>query len=276
MAFNKGDFFARLSKGKKVSVVNKTVLGNLVGFYKVGESVEVSQIIIELANIAVKSGYKTCIIDANPLSNFYMAKYSSQIQANHKTVVPSMTARFSNSGCSLSECLIDVNSNLKVMCFGAANYNAAYDMNYETVQQLIQEAKSNFDLVLVDIPNIPFLETVVASVVLCNKIYSMWDWRWENVLTLNKLNKLYSIAGISDKLSQTVVCNIPYGTSIENSFKSIDGAKLVCEVPDADISRYTAMGESVLPFLKGKAGTAFAEQMDYIYSDIIDTVGGVE
>lgn len=269
----------KLSLGKELKQGEDfELLGNTYGFYGMSGGVGVSTIVLELASLLSSDNLRVCIIDCNPYTNFYTSRYISLAGTGGTGEVPGVNKRFMNSSCPLSDCLIDASHNLKVLSFGDAPYTDSLDLNLEIITSLYKEVRNSFDIVLVDIPNIPCLESVIAGVSVSNMVYSVWDYSTEPLLTHMKAQTYFNIAGLRSRFNTVVINKVPYGMTIKKSMQSATDSSILLELPYVrGLNNNATQGSSALEGLKGKGAKAYADGLDFIINEMLNGIeGGVQ
>lgn len=264
----------KISKGKKADEINKEIVGNVIGFYRVDSTVQTGQLILEVANLLNESGKRVCIIDTNPLSDFYTGKFSDKLTEGDSLEVPSISKRFMNSSTQLSECLIDAGDKLKLLTFGTTSYINVFKLDYNVIENTYLDVKENFDIVLVDICNLPVLETVTAAMKICSKVFSMWGVSVDSLMQHTKLVNFYNLAGLDGKLCNVILNNVPYGTTLKSTYKNLDDIDIdiILEIPEVSFSREISQNKFILDKMSSKAGVYYASCVDSLVNEIL--VGG--
>lgn len=179
-----------LSKGEKRLDKEFELIGNCFGFYGLSGGLGVSTLAFEVAYLAASQGIHTCYIDASPLSNFGFSKSTKYI-TNIKDV-PSIVKRLRKRSCNLSETLVAVNDFLKIMSFGDIPLSDTFQIPYDIMQRTFDDAKKAFDLVIIDIQNIPYLEPTIAAVNFQTTMLQQYV-RQKMISTLLKMLKFQAI-----------------------------------------------------------------------------------
>lgn len=271
-----------LSKGKRDTINEKVeILGNVVGFYRSDNGVMQSQLVLEIARILSSKDIRVCIVSTDPQNDFYVCKYIDKlVKANNddednEIEIPSVINRFMSSACELSSCLNDLEPNLKFLGFGLAPYSSTLSMDLDNLISTYTEVKDNFDVVLVDITNNPYLESTVAGLSVCDRVYNMIDFTPTPFLTEKKIHDYYSMAGLNNKLSSTVINNVPYGYTIKDNLNSSMLSSIIMEIPAIDnISMFNLEHGPMLPQLNGKAGVGYSLCVEHLVNEILNGLGG--
>jgi cellulose biosynthesis protein BcsQ len=142
------DLLKILSEGEKDEDIKLDILGNVYGFYKMSGGSGSSTLILETATLLAKEDIKVCIIDADPLSSFYINKFIG-CEETQKTCNNSIMSRLMNSTLPIKNCLVSTpNENLKILGFGLqTGYKDIFNLDFDSINKLFLEAKEYFDVV---------------------------------------------------------------------------------------------------------------------------------
>lgn len=280
-------FFKSLLEGlsrntnKEVSEERVDILGNVVGFYRSDNCVYQSQLILEIAHILNKKDIRTCIISTDPQNDFYVNKFIDKlVKDNNKDEdseieIPSVSNRFINSTCDLSKCLNDCLPNVKLLGFGLEPYSTTLSMGLDILINTYREAKANFDVVLIDMSNNPYLESTIAGLVVCDRVYNMIDFSPTPFITERKVYDFLSMAGLGNKLSSTVINNVPFGYTIKDNLNDDMIGNIILEIPSVeDMSKYNIESGPILPKLSSKSGIGYSSCVEHLVNEIINGLGG--
>ncbi len=277
-------FLNKVSKGDKADVINDTIKGNVLGFYRTGQNPQLGDLIIEMSRQISKGGHSVCIIDTNPSSSFYSSKFSDKMQMNNKLGFKtirnfSITNRLQNSKCGLSECLIDIDDRVKILSFGTSPLDYLFGLDYSSVEAILLEVKANFDFVLIDVYNNPLFETVTASLKICNTLLSIWGPTQDSFMDHYRLTSLFANCGFGERMTDVVVMGLPYGTTLAQSYNSAlaqggHKSRVVLEIPTVPYTSANINSAYLLDASKGKEANLFSACVDHILEKYVTVLGG--
>ena len=267
------DLFSKLSRGTSDSLEKEfDLIGNAFGFYGIKPGIGTSTFVNELANIASSEGLHTCVIDCSPLSTFWATKYIDCIDPNKE--MPSIGNRFAKHSCELTDCLINVNPKLKLLTFGEMALSSSFDMDKKILKDTFEEVKSVFDLVLLDIQNLPWLETTLEALLCCSTIYTMLGYDVDSCYTFEKTRVLLKYAGLNNKVNNIIVLGNPNSTNISPSImKHAKNTMVLAELPEVPGLKRTALNyTSVLNELSGSAIKNYTRGLNMVFSEITNGI----
>jgi len=260
---------SKLSVGEGRSIKSEyELIGNCFGFYGLKPGCGTSTMILELAEIASSRGLQTCIVDCNPLSNFYLTKCIKNLKVG--TDMPSINNRFIKHSCPITDCLVGINDYLKVMTFGYTQVSETFNMEMDVVTETYKELKELFDLVLMDIPNIPWVESTLAALNCCSTVYSVLGFDTDSVYTYTKAKNLLLFAGIEHKLNSVIISGAPIGSSMKKSVETVlDNVNVICETPVMEhVKRASLDYLTVLEHLPDKEVREYAKCLEILFKEI--------
>lgn len=267
------DTFRALSKGEGKSLEKEyELIGNCFGFLSVKGGMGTSTFINELATYSSAQGLHTCIVDCNPLSTFYLAKYINNIE-EHKEV-PSIGNRLSKHSCPITDCLINVSPTLKLLTFGDLPYSVSFSLDKQVLKTTLEELKSVFDLVLLDIPNYPWNEYTLEAIQCSSTIYSVLGYGYDSMFMFEKLKTLLKYAGLQNKINQIIFMSVPKGTSLKSGMEDFaSGSKVIVEVPEVSkIKRASLEYDSILNNISGSEMKSYASCLSFIFNEIANGI----
>lgn len=267
------DVFHRLSHGTEESIQKEfDLIGNAFGFLGVKPGVGTSTFINELATIASSEGLHTCIVDCSPISTFWVSKYMDCIDPDKE--MPSIGNRFVKHSCELADCLISINPQLKLLSFGDMPLSASFDMDKSIIKDTLEEVKSVFDLVLLDIPNLPWIETTLEALICCSTVYSILGYNVDSCYTLGRTKALLKYAGLENKINNVIILGNPNSTNISTSIMNYDeNITVLAELPEVPGLKRTALNfTSILNELSGTAIKNYTRGLNLIFSEITNGI----
>jgi cellulose biosynthesis protein BcsQ len=268
-------FLGTLSKGERRPDKEFELVGNCFGFYGLSGGLGVSTLAFEVAYLAATQGMHTCYIDASPLSSFGFSKSTKYIE-NVKDV-PSLVRRLRKRSCELSETLVPVNDFLKIMSFGDVALSDTFQMPYDIMLKTFQDAKQAFDLVIIDIQNIPYLEPTIAAVKTCSTLYTVCAPTPETIIKKTKLDNLMALAGIDKTFNNIIFGRVPSDISMINTMEGQISGRILGEYPVVNgFTRAAFSSDSILTETKDREVKNYAKMIDYIMNEIMYGIKGKE
>lgn len=267
------NFLSLMSKGKVDVKKEFELIGNCFGFFGLDGGVGTSTLCFEIAQLASEKNLHVCLVDCSPLSTFYLTKMLASIKFNGE--VPSINRRFIKRTCPLADCLISANDYLKIMSFGDMALTETFDMSFDIILETYKELKDSFDLVIMDIPNLPWCETVIAALQECSTVYTLCGPSTDCILKKSKLDGLFSIIEIDRKLNNLIINMVPKDISLSTTISENTNGVVLAECPYVPTMRKAALtSTSVLGSIKGSEAHAYGKVVDFIMSEILEGISG--
>lgn len=267
------DVLKSLSRGTSEDISKEfELIGNCFGFVGLKQGAGTSTLILELASAASSRGLHTCIVECNPLSNFYLAKSHKYLDSSKG--IPSINKRFIKHSCDIVDCLITVNDYLKILSFGDTQISETFNMDYKVLENTYQELKEIFDLVLMDIPNYPWIEPMLAAINCCSTVYSVIGFGTEGIYTHIKLKNSLTHAGLDTKLNNLIIMGVPSGNSLKSSIeKALQDTRVLFEVPEIPkMKRLSLEFFSVASELAGKEAKQYEDCLNFLFTEITEGI----
>lgn len=264
-----------LSTGKERLDKEFELIGNCFGFYGLDGGVGTSTLAFEIANLAAAQGLHTCLIDTSPTSSFVFSKVSSFIK--NPEDIPGLQKRFVKRTCPISDTLIPVNGTLRVMTFGDLPLIDTLQMQYDIIYETYCEAKETFDLVIMDIQNLPWCETTIAALKNCSTVYTICAPTQETIVKKARLDTLMGIAGLDHQFRNIVFGGVPQGLSVVGALGPALKGTVLGEFPYVTgFKRDNLSNYSVLNINKSPEIKAYSRFIDHIMTEIMEGISGKE
>lgn len=265
-----------MSSFSKSTAVEKEfeLIGNCFGFFSLQGGLGTSTLCLELAKSISDQGVHTCIVDCNPLSTFYLSKAMPFLKIDEDNLnIPSISTRLQKRNSPIVDSLIQITPTLKVLCFGDMQYADTFDLDESILDETFQELKSSFDLVIMDIPNIPWLETTLTSLEVCSTVYTICGFTGDTVLRKLKADNFMSLAGKDTMLNNLIIANVPQGFSLKKMIESKTGCEVLLEIPHIPLLSKTSLSSTFsLGSIKGKEAVRYAGVLDFFSSEILNGI----
>lgn len=268
-------FLSTLSSGNKKLDKEFELIGNCFGFYGVDGGVGTSTLAFEVAVLAASQGLHTCLVDTSPLSNFVFSKSSPYIE--NLEIIPSLQNRFIKRTCPISDTLVPINETLRTLTFGDLPLIDTFQMQYDVIFDTYREIKETFDLVIMDIQNLPWVETTIAAIKNCSTVYTICAPTQETILRKAKLDNLMSIAGLNGSFRNVIFGGVPAGLSVVSALGKQMNINPIGEYPYVPSFKREALSSfSILGNSSGSEVKTYAKFVDHIMTEILDGISGKE
>lgn len=249
------------------------IVGNCFGFFGLQGGIGTSSIVLDLGYALAELGKRVCIVDCNPFSTFYFTK--NKIVNQYTGLTPSIDARLINRNTPLKDCLIELAPTLRVLSFGEREYEKSIDIDLETFKSLFEEVKDrdNFDIVLMDIANIPYAESTVAALEACSTIYTLCDFSFDTISRLNKLRQMFSKISRRDMYFNNIVLTRESGgQSIAKSIsENFPETTIITQIPYIPQYSSLALGNTnIQPLLTGKTSRQYSKALSVFSHEILE------
>jgi len=253
------------------------LIGNAFGFFAMHSGLGQSTLCLELATLVASHNLNVCIVDCDPLSTFYLTKAINKVKNEDITDLPSISRRLKKRSTPINETLTMVSDGVSVMSFGDTQYIDTFNLEGTILKDAMEELKEVFDLVILDIPGYPWMESTISSLQVCSTVYTLCQFSTDTVLKKIKYDNFFSIAGMDGILNNLIIMRVPRGTTIAKTFEKRLDVKVLLEVPQVnDISRTALSNISVLDKLKGKDALNYAKCLDFFVGEILEGISDKE
>lgn len=269
------DVFSTISKGEQKPEKEFELIGNCFGFYGLDGGVGTSTLAYEIALLASAQGLHTCLVDCSPISSFVFNKALDKLESTED--IPSIARRFIKRNCSISETMIPLNETLRVLTFGDMGLESTFNMEYNILLNTYEETKRVFDLVIMDIQNIPWCESTIAALKNCSTVYTICAPTPETVTKKARLDNLMAIGGLDGCFKNIVFGGVPSGLSVTNALGKHLTGQVIGEYPYVpDFKRANLTDMSVLSACKGSEVKAYSHFIDVILKEMLEGISGKE
>lgn len=253
------------------------LIGNAFGFFALHPGLGQSTLCLELAILIASNNLNVCIVDCDPLSTFYLTKSMNKLKSEDITELPSISKRLKKRSTPINETLIMITEGVSVMSFGDTQYIDTFNLEGTVIKEAMEELKEVFDLVILDIPGYPWLESTISALQVCSTVYTLCQFATDTVLKKIKYDNFFSIAGMDNILSNLVVARVPQGMTIAKTFEKRLGVKVLLEIPQVPGIPTNALANlATLDKLRGKEAVRYAKCLDFFSSEILEGISDKE
>jgi MinD-like ATPase involved in chromosome partitioning or flagellar assembly len=167
---------------------------NIYGFIPACDNSDTSLLLVNLGVMLAEKGKSVCIFDAKV---FYPSIYKlADCEANPKGKGLLQTIK-SDKADFREEISSTRHRNLYIMSASPSDAMEDYfDVREEEIERIISTLKDMFDIVLIDIPNIPPLEFCYMSMKCCNMGFVVWSERIECPQNTHRLLHFMNSIGV--------------------------------------------------------------------------------
>jgi hypothetical protein len=163
------------------------------------------------------------------------------------------------------------------MSFGDVALSDTFQMPYDIMLKTFQDAKQAFDLVIIDIQNIPYLEPTIAAVKTCSTLYTVCAPTPETIIKKTKLDNLMALAGIDKTFNNIIFGRVPSDISMINTMEGQISGRILGEYPVVNgFTRAAFSSDSILTETKDREVKNYAKMIDYIMNEIMYGIKGKE
>ena len=269
------DILSAISKGEQKPDKEFELVGNCFGFYGLDGGVGTSTLAYEVALLAAAQGLHTCLVDCSPLSSFVFSKALNSLESTDE--IPSMARRFIKRNCAISEAMLPINDTLRALTFGDMGLESTFSMEYSILSDTYAEVKRVFDLVIMDIQNIPWCESTIAALKTCSTVYTICAPTPETITKKARLDNLMAIGGLDHCFKNIVFGGVPNGISVSNALGKHLTGTVIGEYPYVqDFKRANITENSVLNACKGSEVRAYSKFVDIIMREMLEGISGKE
>lgn len=226
-----GKLLERLSPTDRIyeELESRKILDNVIGFIPFSDSTDTSILITNIAALLAKKGLNTCILDAKV---FYPSIYKL-LDCEANTKGQGLIKVLRSDKVDLRE---EVNEtkfkNLYILSSSPLDAIEEYfDFEMDDIERVINMLKDMFDMVLIDIPNIPPLEFCIASIKNCNVGFSVWSERVECPQNMNRFFEYIGSLGVGTSKFSNIIINNQHGFEYDKSIISEMNMRLIAEFP---------------------------------------------
>jgi hypothetical protein len=261
------DELSKLSPIEKIyeELEKEKLIENMVGFIPCGNSTDTSAHIVNLAVYIASKGKNVLIVDANV---FYPSIYKLmdiELPERGKGILrilkdDRMDIREEIQKTSLENIFLISASPLDPM-------EEYFDLEEQEVERFFSSVKEVFDIVLVEIPNIPPLEFFYAGIKSLSVGFLMWSQRLECPVNTKRMMYFLNSIGVStSKIGNVVFCNTEAMGFDMGVVKNM-GLRFVADLPM--VPQVYSMA------LEGKIYMKDCVFMDKRYKSAIEIVGNI-
>ncbi len=247
----KGKIYEELERG--------ALLENIYGFIPAGDSTDISLLIANLGALLAGKGKSVCILDAKV---FYPSVYKL-VGCGAGPKGKGLLAAIKSEKADFREEITGTrHKNLYIMSASPSDTMEDYfDVKEDEVERIIAALKDMFDIVLIDIPNIPPLEFCYVSMKCCNMGFVVWSERIECPQNTSRLLHFINSIGIGASKFANVIISNEMGINYDRKVIDEMNLRLIAQIPFA---------QGVVDYsLEGKAYVAGSVLMDRRYSKSI-------
>jgi MinD-like ATPase involved in chromosome partitioning or flagellar assembly len=217
----KENAFAELERQK--------ILENVIGFIPAGDSTDISLIVSNLGIHLASKGFSTCILDAKV---FYPSIYKL-LDGEANLRGRGLLKAVRSDKVDLRDEIIKTRfPGLYVMSTSPLDaMEDFFDTNEGEIERVIAALKDMFDMVLIDIPNLPPLEFCYSSIKNCNLGFVLWSERIECPQNTSRLFQFMSSIGIGIAKFANVIINNQMGFNYDKEIVNDMNLRLITELP---------------------------------------------
>ncbi len=225
------EHLARLSPKEKAfqTLEQEKILENVIGFIPSGDSTDVSLLVAGLGVLLASQGYNTCILDAKM---FYPSIYKlldCEANMRGKGLLKSLRSDRIDFRDELVRTRV---KNLYLMTPSPLDAMEDYfDIKEEEVDRVILNLKDMFDLVLIDIPNIPPSEFCYGAIKNSNLGFVVWSERIDCPQNTSRLFQFMSSIGIGIAKFANVILSNGMGFNYDKEIIGEMSLRLTAEFP---------------------------------------------
>lgn len=244
------------------------ILENIIGFISTGDSTDISLMISNLGILLSQKGFSTCILDAKV---FYPNIYKL-LDCKPNPRGRGLLKSVRSDRVDLRDEIIKTRyDNLYIL--SASPLDAMedfFDTGESEVERVINTLKDMFDLVLIDIPNLPPLEFCYTSMKSSNLGFVVWSERIDCPQNTSRLFQFMSSIGIGIARFANVVMTNRTGCNYDEEIINDMNLRLMAEFPfipavvDCSFEGKAYLAESV--FMDNRFKKAMERLADIILS----------
>ncbi|RCX18253.1 MinD-like ATPase involved in chromosome partitioning or flagellar assembly [Anaerobacterium chartisolvens] len=225
------DVLQRLSPRDRVygELEASRIIDNVIGFIPASDCCDTSILVSNLAALLAARQYSVCILDNKV---FYPSIYKIlDCEANPRD--RGLIKLLRSDRVDFRD---EINStrykNLFLLSPSPMDAMEDYfDFTFGDIERVMTAVKDMFDLVIVDIPNIPPLEFCVSSIKHCNTGFFVWSERIECPQNTEKFLEFVGSLGIGASKFTNIVINNISGLNFDREVISEMKMKLIAEFP---------------------------------------------
>ncbi|HOQ01276.1 MAG TPA: ATPase [Acetivibrio clariflavus] len=225
------EILEKLSPRDKIysAIETNKIIDNVIAFFPAGDSADCSILITNLAAAIAKKSWNVCILD---FKVFYPNIYKL-LDCEAMPKGRGLIKLLRSDKIDFREEISDTKyKNLYLISPSPMDYLEEYfDFQFEDIEQVINATKEMFDLVLIDVPNIPPLEFCVGAIKYCNVGFCVWSERIDCPQNTQRFLSFISSIGISSSKIANVILNNVQGFEYDKQIISEMGMKYIGEVP---------------------------------------------
>jgi septum formation inhibitor-activating ATPase MinD len=225
------EILEKLSPRDKIysEIETNKIIDNVIAFIPSGDSTDSSILIANLAAAIAKRSWNVCIID-------FKVFYPNIYKLLDCEAVPKgkgLIKLLRSDKIDFREEISDTKyKNLYILSPSPMDLIEEYfDFQFEDIDRLINTIKEMFDLVLIDVPNIPPLEFCVGAIKQCNVGFCVWSERIDCPQNTQRFLSYIASMGISSSKIANVILNNVQGFEYDKQIITEMGMKYIGEVP---------------------------------------------
>ncbi|OPZ92504.1 MAG: CobQ/CobB/MinD/ParA nucleotide binding domain protein [Firmicutes bacterium ADurb.Bin419] len=225
------EILEKLSPRDKIysEIETNKIIDNVIVFWPSGDSTDTSILVANLAASIAKKGWNVCIIDFKVFyPNIYKLLDCEALPKGRGLIKLLRSDKVDHR-----EEITDTKyKNLYLLSPSPMDLIEEYfDFQFEDIDRLIDEVKEMFDLVLIDVPNIPPLEFCVGAIKQCNVGFCVWSERIDCPQNAQRFLSYIGSLGISSAKIANVILNNVQGFEYDKQIITEMGMKYIGEFP---------------------------------------------
>lgn len=202
---------------------------NIYGFIPASDCADTSLLIVNLGVMLAEKGKSVCIFDAKV---FYPSIYKLvDCEANPKG--KGLLQIIKSDKTDVRDAVTNTRyKNLYIMTSSPSDPMEEYfDIREEEVERIIASLKDMFDIVLIDIPNLPPLEFCYVSMKCSNMGFVVWSERIECPQNTSRLMHFMNSIGIGTSKFANIIVNNEAGLNYDLKIVEDMNLRLITRLP---------------------------------------------
>lgn len=225
------ELLEKLSPRDKIysEIETNKIIDNVIAFLPSGESTDSSILIANLAASIAKKGWNVCVIDFKVFYPNIYKLLDCEAMPKGKGLIKLLRS----DKVDYREEILDTKyKNLFLLSPSPMDLIEEYfDFQFEDIDRLIDAVREMFDLVLIDVPNIPPLEFCVGAIKQCNVGFCVWSERIECPQNTQRFLSYIGSLGVSSAKIANVILNNTHGFEYDKQIITEMGMKYIGEFP---------------------------------------------
>jgi len=225
------EILEKLSPRDKIysEIETSKIIDNVIAFIPSSDSADCSILITNLAAAIAKRSWNVCVLDFKVFYPNIYKLLDCEAMPKGRGLIRLLRSDKIDFRDEISDTKY---KNLYLISPSPMDLLEEYfDFQFEDIERVINTVKEMFDLVLIDVPNIPPLEFCVGAIKYCNVGFCVWSERIDCPQNTQRFLSFIGSIGISSSKIANVILNNVQGFEYDKQVIGEMGMKFIAEIP---------------------------------------------